>query len=82
MNLGLLYTAKGTSAFLVPVADLIKSSTMVFVVTAHRGRLGAFRAQTDAGTAGTRRVAIGSGSMPRPFSWIGQAGKSGISALV
>ena len=38
MNLGLLYTAKGTSAFLVPVANLIKSSTgdwhMVFVVTA------------------------------------------------
>jgi len=38
VNLGLLYTAKGTSAFLVPVANLIKSSTgswhMVFVVTA------------------------------------------------
>ena len=38
MNLGLLYTAKGTSAFLVPVANLIKSATgswhMVFVVTA------------------------------------------------
>jgi OFA family oxalate/formate antiporter-like MFS transporter len=37
VNLGLLYTAKGTSAFLVPVANLIKSSTgswhMVFVVT-------------------------------------------------
>jgi len=38
VNLGLLYTAKGTSAFLVPVANLIKSWTggwhMVFVVTA------------------------------------------------
>ena len=38
VNLGLLYTAKGTSAFLVPVANLIKASTggwyMVFVVTA------------------------------------------------
>jgi MFS transporter, OFA family, oxalate/formate antiporter len=34
----LLYTAKGTSAFLVPVANPIKSSTgswhMVFLVTA------------------------------------------------
>ena len=38
VNLSLLYTAKGTSAFLVPVANLIKVSTgcwhMVFVVTA------------------------------------------------
>ena len=38
VNLSLLYTAKGTSAFLVPVANLIKASTgswhMVFVVTA------------------------------------------------
>jgi len=38
VNLSLLYTAKGTSAFLVPVANLIKSSTgswhLVFVVTA------------------------------------------------
>jgi MFS transporter, OFA family, oxalate/formate antiporter len=38
VNLSLLYTAKGTSAFLVPVANMIKSSTgswhMVFVVTA------------------------------------------------
>ncbi len=38
VNLGLLYTAKGTSAFLVPVANLIKVSTgswyMVFVLTA------------------------------------------------
>jgi MFS transporter, OFA family, oxalate/formate antiporter len=38
VNLSLLYTAKGTSAFLVPVANLIKSWTgswhMVFVVTA------------------------------------------------
>jgi OFA family oxalate/formate antiporter-like MFS transporter len=38
VNLSLLYTAKGTSAFLVPVANLIKSSTgswhMVFAVTA------------------------------------------------
>jgi OFA family oxalate/formate antiporter-like MFS transporter len=38
VNLSLLYTAKGTSAFLVPVANLIKSATgswhMVFVVTA------------------------------------------------
>jgi MFS transporter, OFA family, oxalate/formate antiporter len=35
VNLGLLYTAKGTSAFLVPVANIIKSATgdwhMVFV---------------------------------------------------
>jgi OFA family oxalate/formate antiporter-like MFS transporter len=38
VNLSLLYTAKGTSAFLVPVANLIKASTgswhWVFVVTA------------------------------------------------
>ena len=38
VNLSLLYTAKGTSAFLVPVANLIKIATgswhMVFVVTA------------------------------------------------
>jgi OFA family oxalate/formate antiporter-like MFS transporter len=38
VNLSLLYTAKGTSAFLVPVANLIKASTgswhMVFVATA------------------------------------------------
>ena len=38
VNLSLLYTAKGTSAFLVQVANLLKSSTgswhMVFVVTA------------------------------------------------
>jgi OFA family oxalate/formate antiporter-like MFS transporter len=38
VNLGLLYTAKGTSAFLVPVANIIKAATgswhMVFVVTA------------------------------------------------
>lgn len=38
VNLSLLYTAKGTSAFLVPVANIIKSSTgswhMVFAVTA------------------------------------------------
>ncbi len=38
VNLSLLYTAKGTSAFLVPVANLIKSHTgswhMVFVITA------------------------------------------------
>ena len=38
VNLGLLYTAKGTSAFLVPVANMIKVSTgswhAVFVVTA------------------------------------------------
>jgi MFS transporter, OFA family, oxalate/formate antiporter len=38
VNLSLLYTAKGASAFLVPVANLIKSSTgswhMVFVITA------------------------------------------------
>ncbi len=38
VNLSLLYTAKGTSAFLVPVANMIKSSTgswhMVFAVTA------------------------------------------------
>jgi MFS transporter, OFA family, oxalate/formate antiporter len=38
VNLSLLYTAKGASAFLVPVANLIKTATggwhMVFVVTA------------------------------------------------
>jgi MFS transporter, OFA family, oxalate/formate antiporter len=38
VNLSLLYTAKGASAFLVPLANLIKDSTgswhMVFVVTA------------------------------------------------
>ncbi|MFZ3349366.1 MAG: oxalate/formate MFS antiporter [Xanthobacteraceae bacterium] len=38
VNLSLLYTAKGASAFLVPVANLIKSHTgswhMVFVITA------------------------------------------------
>jgi len=38
VNLSLLYTAKGASAFLVPVANLIKASTgswhMVFAVTA------------------------------------------------
>jgi MFS transporter, OFA family, oxalate/formate antiporter len=38
VNLSLLYTAKGTSAFLVPVANMIKTSTgswhMVFLVTA------------------------------------------------
>jgi MFS transporter, OFA family, oxalate/formate antiporter len=37
-NLSLLYTAKGASAFLVPIANLIKASTgswhMVFVITA------------------------------------------------
>lgn len=38
VNLSLLYTAKGTSAFLVPVANMIKASTgswhMVFAMTA------------------------------------------------
>jgi OFA family oxalate/formate antiporter-like MFS transporter len=38
VNLSLLYTAKGTSAFLVPIANLVKDATgswhMVFVVTA------------------------------------------------
>ena len=38
VNLSLLYTAKGTSAFLVPLANVIKASTgswhMVFAVTA------------------------------------------------
>ena len=38
VNLSLLYTAKGASAFLVPVANVIKSATgswhMVFVATA------------------------------------------------
>jgi MFS transporter, OFA family, oxalate/formate antiporter len=38
VNLSLLYTAKGASAFLVPVANLIKTATgswhMVFVITA------------------------------------------------
>ena len=57
VNLSLLYTAKGASAFLVPVANLIKSSTgswhMVFVGDRDhelRGRgSGAVRAQADAG---------------------------------
>ena len=38
VNLSLLYTAKGASAFLVPVANMIKNATgswhMVFVITA------------------------------------------------
>jgi len=38
VNLSLLYTAKGASAFLVPIANIVKSATggwhMVFVVTA------------------------------------------------
>jgi OFA family oxalate/formate antiporter-like MFS transporter len=38
VNLSLLYTAKGTSAFLVPIANIVKSATgswhMVFAVTA------------------------------------------------
>ena len=38
VNLSLLYTAKGASAFLVPVANIIKANTgswhMVFVITA------------------------------------------------
>jgi len=38
VNLGLLYTAKGASAFLVPVANMLQASTgswhMVFLVTA------------------------------------------------
>jgi len=38
VNLSLLYTAKGTSAFLVPIANMVKDATgswhMVFVVTA------------------------------------------------
>jgi OFA family oxalate/formate antiporter-like MFS transporter len=38
VNLSLLYTAKGASAFLVPVANMIKASTgswhLVFVITA------------------------------------------------
>jgi OFA family oxalate/formate antiporter-like MFS transporter len=38
VNLGLLYTAKGTSAFLVPVANMIQASTgswhLVFLLTA------------------------------------------------
>jgi OFA family oxalate/formate antiporter-like MFS transporter len=38
VNLSLLYTAKGTSAFLVPVANMIKTSTgswhLVFLLTA------------------------------------------------
>jgi OFA family oxalate/formate antiporter-like MFS transporter len=38
VNLSLLYTAKGASAFLVPVANMVKSATgswhMVFVITA------------------------------------------------
>jgi OFA family oxalate/formate antiporter-like MFS transporter len=38
VNLSLLYTAKGTSAFFVPIANILKSATggwhMVFVVTA------------------------------------------------
>ena len=56
VNLSLLYTAKGTSAFLVPLANVIKDATgswhMVFVVTAIMNfvvvGIGAVRAQADA----------------------------------
>jgi OFA family oxalate/formate antiporter-like MFS transporter len=48
VNLSLLYTAKGASAFLVPVANMIKSSTgswhMVFLVTAGMNVLVVFMA--------------------------------------
>ena len=57
VNLSLLYTAKGTSAFLVPVANLIKARDrkLAHGVRGHRdhefrgGGLGAVRAQADAG---------------------------------
>ena len=56
VNLGLLYTAKGTSAFLVPVANLIKSIDRQLAHGVrghrddefHRGGIGAVRAQADA----------------------------------
>ena len=55
VNLSLLYTAKGTSAFLVPVANVIKTQRQLARgvrrdrVHEHRGRgVGAVRAQADA----------------------------------
>ena len=64
VNLSLLYTAKGASAFLVPVANMIKDATgswhMVFVVTAIMNFVvvgaGAVRAQADAGAADGQRL--------------------------
>ena len=57
VNLGLLYTAKGTSALLVPVANLIKTSTGGLAQGFRRHRhhefvvvgAGAVRAQATAG---------------------------------
>ena len=67
VNLSLLYTAKGTSAFLVPIANVMKthygSWHAVFVVTALMnivgGGFGAVRAQADA------RAADGQGLMAK-----------------
>jgi MFS transporter, OFA family, oxalate/formate antiporter len=64
VNLSLLYTAKGTSAFLVPIANVVKSSTgswhMVFVVTALMNFLGGRAclvcAQTAAAADARRRL--------------------------
>ena len=69
VNLSLLYTAKGTSAFLVPVANLIKSATggwhMVFVVTAIMnfvvGGFGVVRPQADAASVAGERLTDGIG---------------------
>ncbi len=64
VNLSLLYTAKGTSAFLVPVANMIKASTgsLAHGVRGDRdhelcGRgPGALRAQADAGAGDGERL--------------------------
>jgi hypothetical protein len=64
VNLSLLYTAKGTSAFLVPIANVVMSSTgswhMVFVVTALMNFLGGRAclvcAQTAAAADARRRL--------------------------
>jgi OFA family oxalate/formate antiporter-like MFS transporter len=66
VNLSLLYTAKGTSAFLVPIANVVKSSTgswhMVFVVTALMNFLGGRAclvcAQTTAAADARRRLSF------------------------
>jgi OFA family oxalate/formate antiporter-like MFS transporter len=60
VNLSLLYTAKGTSAFLTPLADMIKEATgiwhMVFLATTiiRGGRIGRVRSASDA-SAGMER---------------------------
>ena len=67
-NSMMLYTAKGTSAFLVPFANVLKSVTgsweAVFLVAAGMNML--------VGTAGTVRAAADAGASPSPASpWAG-----------